>query len=275
MRLSWMLAVCAIVALAVGAYGELVLDFRTPQSSLGEAHAIASSVSIHMDDYHRLIEEMRKKYGPGAETVIKTRPPRVLTSVNGKVVEEHPALTHFSDARGLFIVGPRGRLASTFPFQIDPHQAPKPGTTGAPGVQYLKSHFAEGLPARYLQFDDRDATTDTCVTILPTDLGPLGRALKFESGIFCVVFWKGASPGSMLVGVAVANGDPWMRPFSRRICRGLTTVALRRLAATDKAPPPDYAACVLVDRPGRAGAAETLQVHAYEVRRDATLASIR
>jgi hypothetical protein len=76
----------------------------------------------------------------------------------------------------------------------------------------------------------------------------------------------------MLIGVALANGDPWMRPFSRRICSWLTTVALARVTTTDREPPPDYAACVLVDRPDRSGAAQTLEPHVYEVRRDVSLA---
>ena len=116
--------------------------------------------------------------------------------------------------------------------------------------------------------------TDTCITISPADLPWIGRQLRFQSGTFCVVFWKGPSRGSMLVGVALADGDPWMRPFSRRICRGLSAIALARVAETDHEPPPDYAACLLVDRPNRSGAAETLQAHVYEVRRDATLAYV-
>jgi hypothetical protein len=46
------------------------------------------------------------------------------------------------------------------------------------------------------------------------------------------------------------------------------------VTATDRDPPPDYAACVLVDRPDRSGAAETLEAHVYEVRRNATLAYV-
>jgi hypothetical protein len=78
----------------------------------------------------------------------------------------------------------------------------------------------------------------------------------------------------MLIGVALAPGDPWLRPFARRICRSLTVLALARVAAIDREPAPDYAACVLVDRPDRSGAGETLTAYVYEVRRDATLASI-
>ena len=64
-----------------------------------------------------------------------------------------------------------------------------------------------------------------------------------------------------------------MRPFTRRICRSLTSTALMRIAASDNKPPADYAACLLV-YPDRAGAAETLRVHVYEVRLDGTLARI-
>jgi hypothetical protein len=138
----------------------------------------------------------------------------------------------------------------------------------------LKSRFGKEFPVKYLEFDNRDAATDRCITMSPADLGWAGRLLQFQSGTFCVVFWRGASPGSMLIGVALADGDPWMRPFTRRICRWITAVALARVTATDREPPPDYAACLLVDRPDRSGAAETLQTHVYEVRRDASLAYV-
>ncbi len=275
MRLRWKLVVAGAVAAAVAAaYGELILDIRTPRASLAEIHAITSSVSIQMADYHRAIETMKKKYGPDAETVLETQPPRLITRVGGKVVEEDRAPGQFADARGLFVIGPHGRPESTFPFQIDPRKAPTLGTVGEPGARYLQSRFGKKLPAKYLEFDDREAVTDTCITIAAADLGWLGRQLRFQSGTFCVVFWKGASPGSMLIGVALGDGDPWMRPFTRRICRWLTAVALARVAATDRDPPPDYAACLLVDRPNRSEATETLQVNVYEVRRDATLAYV-
>jgi hypothetical protein len=176
---------------------------------------------------------------------------------------------------GLFVIGPPGRVESTFTFQIDPHMQPKSGTVGEPGVRYLKSRFGNKLPAKYLAFSDRDSVTGRCITITATDLGWPGLLLRLQSGAFCVVFWKGSSPGSMLIGVTLGDGDPWMRPFSRRICRWLTTVALTRLVTTDGKPPPDYAACLLVDRPNRSGTAEALNQHVYEVHRDSTLAYVR
>ena len=274
LQLKLLIVAAAVAALAATALGELVFDIRTPRASLAEVHAITTSIDIRMADVNRVGEAMKTKYGPDAETVLETRPPRIVTRVNDEVVAEEKAPGQFSDARGLFVIGPRGHLESTFPFQINPRERPAFGKQGEPSVQYLKSRFENKLPAKYLAFDDRDAVTDTCITMSPADLAWLGGQLNFRSGTFCVVFWKGASPASMLIGVALAGGDPWMRPFSRRICRSLAAMALARVAATDRAAPPDYAACLLVDRPNRSGAAETLQVHTYEVRRDASLAYV-
>jgi hypothetical protein len=271
LRLRWMIVAGVVAAAAAAAYGELILDIRTPHASLSEIHGITSSVAIPLGDYQ---EAMKKKYGQDADTVFMTQPPRAITSVGGKVVEEDRAPGKFSDARGVFVIGPRGHLESTFPFEIDPRAPPAAGSKGQPSAQYLKSRFGKNFPAKYLEFDDRDALMDKCVRISPSDLGWLGEALRFRSGAFCVVFWKGASPGSMLIGVALADGDPWMRPFTRRVCRWLTATALARVAATDHEPLPDYAACVLVDRPERSGAAEILQARVYEVRRDGTLAIV-
>jgi hypothetical protein len=265
LRWKWMIVAGAVTA---AAYGELILDIRTPHASLAEVHGITSTVSIPLGDYQ---EAMKKKYGPDADTVLTNHPPRAITRVGGKVVEDDKAPGKFSDARGVFVIGLRGHLESTFSFEIDLRAPPTSGSKGEPSAQYLKSWFGKNFPTKYLEFDDRDVVTDKSITISPADLGWLGEQLRFQSGAFCVVFWKGASPGSMLIGVALANGDPGMRPFIRRICRWLTATALARVAATDHEPPPDYAACVLVDRPNRSGAAETLQAHVYEVRRDATL----
>jgi rhodanese-related sulfurtransferase len=235
LRLKWMI-IAAAVAAAAAAYAELVLDIRTPRASLSEVHGITSSVAIPLGDYQ---EAMKKKYGPNADTVFMNRPPRTITSVGGKIVEEDNTPGKFSDARGVFVIGQRGRLESTFPFEIDPRVPPISGSVGKPSAQYLRTRFGGNFPAKYLQFDDRDVLTDKCVTISPTDLGWFGEALRFRSGVFCVVFWKGASPSSMLIGVALADGDPWMRPFNRRICRWLTATALARVAATDHEPLPD------------------------------------
>ena len=276
MQLKWKLAVAttALAAVAVVAYGELVLDILAPRSSMAETHAISTSTSILTADYHRAVEKMKKRYGPEAQTSIENNPARFVTRVGDKVVEEDKRPGTFSDARGLFVIGPRGHIASIFPFQIDPHQPPKPGMMVGPGVEYLKGRFGEQLPLKYLEFDDRDAVTGECITISTDDVGWLGQQLRLQSNAFCTVVWKGPSPGSMLIGVALADGDPWMRPFSRRICRWLTTIAMARVTTSQSNPLPNYAACLLVDRPDRSGAADTLQAHVYEVDHDTILSNV-
>ena len=192
----------------------------------------------------------------------------MVTRVDGKVVAEARPPSQISDAMGFFVVGPQGHRGSTFPFQIDPRKVPQPGRKAEPRVRSLKNRFGKEVPDEYFDFDDRDAVTDRCINLAPADLVGLGKLLQIQSGTFCIVFWRGNPSGSMLIGVALADGDPWMRPFSRRICRWLMSAALTRMAATDREPPPDYAACLLVDRPDRSGAAETLETYVFEVRRD-------
>jgi hypothetical protein len=275
MRLGSKLALAAAVATltAVLAHAELVLDVRTPRSDLVEAGALSSGISILMGDYHKAEEAMQAKYGPSAKTLLQLPGAKLTTVVDGKVVEEGTVRFKFAKVLGLFAIGPRGHIETRFPFDLDPRELPRAGDHSAPSGG-VKSRFANQLPAKYLDFDDRDATTDTCIGLSQPDWGTAGTLLRLESGTFCVVYWRGSHPASMLIGVALAPGDPWLRPFARRICRGLTALALERVAAIDREPPPDYAACVLVDRPQRSGASETLTAHVYEVRRDATLALI-
>jgi hypothetical protein len=274
MRLRWKVLIVFALAAVAAVWAEFVRDIRTPRASLVEIHAIGTSVSIQMDDIHRVGETMKKKYGPDAETVLVTKPPRMITRVDNKVVAEAKAPGQFLDAIGFFVVGPRGHRGSTFPFQIDPRKAPQPGRKGEPSVRSLKSRFGKEVPDRYFDFDDRDAVTDRCIGLAPADLVGIGKLLQIQSGTSCVIFWRGQPSGSMLISVVLADGDPWMRPFSRRICRWLMSTALTRVAATDREPPPDYAACLLVDRPDRSGAAETLETYVFEVRRDSSLAYV-
>ncbi|RZM98406.1 hypothetical protein CWO91_37190 [Bradyrhizobium genosp. SA-3] len=266
--MRWLIVIAIVVAVAAG---EFIFDLWAPRSELHQMHAITTTLSVQTADYNAFAAEMEKKYGPNAVTILDLQSSRMTTKIDGKLVEDRPAPSRFSDARGFFLVGKEG-AASTFPFEIDPAKPPEFGQQGGLGVGYLKNRWGKRLAAKYLDFDDRDVVTDTCVTISSSDFGWPGQFLFLRNGAFCVQFWKGSSPGSMLIGVVVADGDPWMRPFTRRLCRWLTSKAIGRVAATDREVPPDYAACVLVDRPDRPGVSEKLQSYVYEVRRDATLA---
>ncbi len=60
------------VALAAAAYAELVLDVRTPHSTLVEGHLIQAVMSWHSQS---LGKAMKAKYGPNAETNFELRRP--------------------------------------------------------------------------------------------------------------------------------------------------------------------------------------------------------
>jgi len=271
LRGGWLIAI-ALILVAVAA-GEFIFDFSAPRSELQQMGAITSTLSFRTADYYAFKAEMEKKYGSSVETFLDLQSSRMTAKLDGKLVEDKPGPSWFSDARGFFLVGREGHL-STFPFEIDPAKPPEFGRQGGGGVGFMKTKWGQKLPAKYLDFDDRDVVTDTCVTIASSDIGWPGQFLFLRNAAFCVQFWKGSSPGSMLVGVVVADGDPWMRPFTRRLCRWLTSRAINRVAATDREVPPDYAACVFVDRPNRPRVSEKLQGFVYEVRRDATLAIV-
>ena len=78
----------------------------------------------------------------------------------------------------------------------------------------------------------------------------------------------------MSVSVTLAQGNPWMRSFSRHLCRVITETALTKLA-TSGHERPTYAACVLVDRPDKTGptgaqtafTSEVYEVHSHDLAR--------
>jgi hypothetical protein len=267
MRLRWKLTLAAgvVAALAALAYAELVADIRAPRSSLAKKQEIQPGLGVTTADFQRAEDEMKRKWGPRAQTKIEASGV-LTTTVDGKVVQQSKLPAEFYDASGIFVIGRPGQLESTFPFHIDPHKDPDEAESHEP-LTALKKRLG-------IEFNDDDAAADTCVALSSSDLGRLGTLLRFETGTFCVVYWRGASPASMLIGVVLAHGDPWMRPFSERICRSLTSIALWRVADVDRTPPPDYAGCLLVDRPDHTDVGQMLRAHVYEVRRDSTLARI-
>ena len=86
MQLRWKLLI-VLSLLAAGVYGELIRDVRTPRAALAQIHALGTDISIQMTDFHRVVEARKKKYGPDSETALETQPPRMITRVNGKIVE--------------------------------------------------------------------------------------------------------------------------------------------------------------------------------------------
>jgi hypothetical protein len=220
-------------AVAIAAYAELVLDIRTPRSDLVVTGAVAAIVSFPTG-------------------------------------EPDPA-KKLAGMYGLFVVSP-GATESTHPFSIVPGNVGS--STYRPTLASLRDRFGAGFPARPDASDDTHTKVNACTSASPSELG-FGRRmtkwLRLRSQAACVVRWNGAHPVAMMINVTLAEADPWMRPFVRWICRRLTATALKALAARQD-DGPDYAACVLVDRPGRirpGEAQDTFRSVLYEVRNGA------
>lgn len=263
--------VTLLVAMLMGAgYSELVLDSRTPRSALVHGHFVGTESFWHADDFNVATAAMKRKYGPNAETTVLSPPLRRVVTVDDKVVHEEVFPLTFNGALGLFVIGKRGSFTSVFPFRLDPQVLPPPHKYSSTA---LRERFADTAGARYLDFSDSAVAQGPCVVLAAADLGGIGKLLRIETGTLCIVDWSGTAPATALIGAALANGDPWMRPFAQRICRSLTGLALEKVAAV-RARPPEYAACILVDRPTRDGAAENSSVHVFEVGRAAALAVI-
>jgi hypothetical protein len=226
----------AAAAIVIAGFAELVFDIRMPHSGLAAAGALAAVISF-----------------PTGEP----DPPKKLAGMYG-----------------LFVVNPHGDSEQLFPFSIVPGDAGL--STLRPNLAQLRDRFEAGFPASAKAYD-AGPSENSCASRPAAELGPgwLTALLRVRGQTNCVVRWDGALPGArpgvMLVSVTLADADPWMRPFARRICRTLTETALSSLRDVVK---PGYAACVLVDRPGRirpGDAQDTYKTVVYEVR-DGTLA---
>jgi hypothetical protein len=274
MRLTMNSVVLALVAvvLAAAAYAELVLDVRTPRSTLVESYLIQAVMSWHT---RNLDQVMKAKYGPNAETNFELGPLRAVITLDGKVVHEAPLSEMFEGVRASFEIGAPGQIIEIREFPIW-FAVPSPPDHSSAMVRrryFLDSHEGE----KRIENDVRDGP---CVVLAASDLGSVGAAVRLKSVTFCVVEWTGSRPASMLIGAPLTDGGPFVRPFSRRICRSLAALALRKLTAA-RSQAVQYAGCMLFDRasfvdgPGALyGFPDDFQVHVYEVLRTGELALI-
>jgi hypothetical protein len=264
------IAVLIVAGLAAAGFAELVLDIRAPRSILVENHAFDTDMFSPIKDFDAFDASMRTKYGVDAVTTIQTLPLRWVVEVDDKVVHEELQPVTFGGVTGLFVIGSRGRYASLFAFRLDPQEVPPPRQYSP---TMLRNRFKSSLMAKYLDFNDADVVQGPCVVLAPSDFGLIGTLLRLNTATYCIIDWRGKARASILVGAVLADGDPWMRPFTQRICRSLTSLALRKIA--DARPqPPEYAACILVDRPTHEGSTENSRHHVYEVGPSASLALI-
>jgi hypothetical protein len=259
-------ASCIAAVAAIFVYAEFILDFRTPGSGLSQVHALGASALLHMSEYNEKFAHYRGAYGDRAHVILDGSTGKFSVEVDGATVEEGQILRQFAGMYGMFVVTRHDGSDSIFPFAIEPGAVPQ---GHEPNIGRLQNRFENALPAQYLHFADDDWTRDTCASLPSSDLGlgAFANLLQVRSDTSCMVHWNRASGGSMLISVTLANGDSWMRPFSRRLCRTITQAALVRLSTSVERP--TYAACVLVDRPertGPSGAQTAFTSDVYEVR---------
>jgi hypothetical protein len=273
---GWIRYLLGIVALVlIAAYGEFVLDFRGPRSQLKSMNALAAVTRTSYGDRDAKLEEARARYGDRVrahdDVSAGTVNGKWAITLDGNVLEEGGIVVRLAGMYGLFAVTSDNTTEGIFSFSVVPGSANLSDITS---VKSLRDRF-EDFPARFFAFADTDLTIASCTAPPPSEIGfgSIGTLLGMQAQTYCVVHWKGTHPSSMLISVTLANGDPWMRPFARWICRSMTSVILRKLTSPDRKPP-TYAACVLVDRADRRrprDAHDTFDSVVYEIR-DGTLA---
>ncbi|CCD93788.1 exported hypothetical protein [Bradyrhizobium sp. ORS 375] len=259
-KLAGIAAAAALLALL--AYAELALDWRAASAHQVVRFTMGVSHGVDLAELRGYEAAMTNKYGPTVSTILPFDTGIAEVRLNGALVETNAELRQIDGVDGLFLLGSDDDIRSRFPFDVSTRQV----------MASSKSSIAAGLrrrlkksPAVWLDFADKDWTFDHCVA-RPKDLGLgwVGTALRLRGGTACIAGWHGKEAGRMLIGTAVADGDPWMRPFSRRICRAITEATLQQLAA-EGVDQPTHAACLLVDRPAYRSARKSLVVDAYAV----------
>lgn len=265
-KFVWIVAATALLALLATA--ELALDWRTPSAQQTIRFTMGVTHSVDLRELRSYEAEMNRKYGPTAHTILPFDTGVAEVRLDDALVETNAELRQINSVEGVFLLGTDDDVRLRFPFDVatEHAQASSKSSIG----DHLKQRFKK-RPDVWLDFADKDWTFDHCAA-RPKDLGLgwVGAALRLRGGTSCLAGWSGKQSGHMLIGTAVADGDPWMRPFSRRICRAITAATLRQLAA-EGGDQPAYAACILVDRPGYRSARKSLVVDAYAVAADGEL----
>jgi hypothetical protein len=261
LRILWISTAAVAFAGAI-AYGEFVLDWRVQGSDQRARFTMAVTHSLSLINYNKLLAEMKQKYGDRATTSMEIDTGFIQVTLDGEVIETRAEKKELRGVYGIVVIGPKDAVTMRFPFSIAPKEDLASVTRSV--ADWFRNRFKEA-PRDWLEFTDNDWTIDRCAS-LPDGLGlgAVGKALRMREGASCVVTWKGPQPGSMLVSVGRADGDPWMRPFVRRLCRAITQAALERFnpARPDS---PKYAACIMADRPEYVSAQKSLTIGIYSV----------
>jgi hypothetical protein len=252
----------ALVLVGLIIYAEFVCDWRIARSDQSAKFTIGTTYGLSLVNYNRLLAENKRRYGDRAETNMDLQTGRIQVILDGKVIETRAEEKTLDGVQGIFVIGTENAVSARFPFQIEFRSGFSNPTHSL--VLFLKQHFKKA-PREWFEFSDDDWTMDRCASLTTGfGLGLLGKALDLHDGTACVVTWRGQQPGSMLVSVGRFDGDPWMRPFGRRLCRDIVDAALERFDP-DESNGPKYATCILADRPAYVSAQKSLVVDVYSV----------
>ena len=190
-------------------------------------------------------------------------------TLDGNVLEDGPIIVKLAGMYGLFAVTNGNRSEGFFSYSIIPGRTRivwrSVDRTAAGSIENLPTNFPEFFSCRH------DVRFVRNAEVSELGFGSLAALVGIKAQTYCTAHWKGEHPISMLIGVTLADADPWMRPFAPWICRSMTSTTLEKLAAS-KTQPPDYAACILVvhspDRRKPGDAHETFEASVYEFRNE-------
>jgi hypothetical protein len=268
----WRVLVVSLIVVVGAAYLEFVVDFRTPHSRLRTRAALVTNNHPEPARLAATIAALKVRYGADAD--IRQLPMHLVVARNGNFVTSLPIPSVFDGASGMTqVLDDRTGVLNTFPFAISPYQQLDSAAPSlVPMIQMRVGRvFDGGSP----DFDANDFAIRGCRTVPAADLGLRlsARILSLGGSSLCTTVSKHLPFHSMLVGVAVANGGTWIRPFARSACRILANAWLANTRQAGAALQPDYLECLLVDRPDNQPFGAGVSAFAYEVRQDGTLAA--
>jgi hypothetical protein len=270
--MAWRALLVVVIAICGAVYLEFGVDVRTPYSLLATRAALVTHNHPVPDRLASAIGALKAKYGQDAD--IRQLPTALVVERNGQFLASQPAPSEFHEALGMTqVVDSQAGVTSTFPFDVSPYEQ-RDGILPAlvPNLKMRVGRiFAGGSP----DFDLDDFSIEGCRSVSPSDLGLdlAGRILSLGNSTMCTSVWKHPPFHSMLVGIVVAKGGSWIRPFARGACRILSNAWLANTRQAATAPRPDYLECLLVDRPDNQPFGSGVSAFAYEVRQDGSLAA--
>jgi hypothetical protein len=257
-------------AFLIGAiYLEFAADIRTPRSALAMRGALVTHNKLPPESLAAATAAMKAKFGPATE--VWQGPSAINAKLDGEIVATAPARTFFHEALGVTqITGEDGKI-STFPFHVSPyelHDSIHPAL-----VPMLKMRLGIAFDSN-LDFDRYDFSINRCRQLSARELGlaTADRILHLGRSTICTVVWKRAPSRRMLIGIVVADGGPWIRPFVRSACRMLSKAWLAGAGHAERQP--NYVQCLLIDRPENNPFGSGVATVAYEIRKDGSLARL-